>query len=989
MTPAEIKDSLNQLPRLYNSSFQYPLIGGRHSHRGASVSTLARKPTTLAADTGVPSLPTPVSTPNSFNGTNGKRSSAYKASLSDVMSCNGSINGKLERGRYTETEASAAVIRTCSQRVRMFYYEAAPFASGTFSAQINGVPDTWLCHDMDECEMSSHKRLNPKFCTVESHGAPPPAQFGGGTVYDHYPADNDDYGFLSATSRGNPERRTSAARRMPQGYQSYSFSGDTDNAEAQSDDYSPSLKPDRGMSNRWHAMMSRSTVAGSQGFSFQGYPSEYQEDDDDDEGNTQYQAYDEQTGQGDPDPEYALEDSASPWYEEGGYQRASDNQDGEQYPHSDQEAQEQAAEYEYENVNDQYGTQDAEENDAEYEAGDPYTVVNDEHDDPDEDPADENDPSALEAEKDNHSQEEEEEDGEDDARDEPDEAAYFTAFGNSTSIEQDYPEYPNYSRYQTARSGDTVDEDRRSVRRTDSIDRALQSSQREVLSRYNSKEYQQDVESSGWNRYGTQEQELEDIQEEVGESEAQESEEPEEEETNVQELQESDQDEEDGETASRTLAAEQLEPYSLQQIDANVDVVYVPNKGRCVFAKKTFRPGDIIFIETPTLVAIPSIAPELWERLQELNAEAPFDLPPVWHLAALYALTQLSRNKQNVILDKWVPEPNRPPGKDVKRVLMATQLKVDPYRYERFLQAWRYNSFGHHVETDGLVLYNRISMIAHDCSATATWHYGDDDAFVLRARQFIPQGDEITISYIGDDDLLKATHIRQEKLSSWLFTCQCSRCQDSCDGARGFRCPCCGAGTTFFRTEKAPDDTIAEGTTSATPCTLCNRTPSPKTIQKYLIFEDAYIARLDETDKTDLPDAELVYSEAQRVFNQHWVLHALDTVLFDAYRDASHWEAAATHQQHRIQYVSQVMPKASYSLAWLYEELGDMYSNTVSTSFHSRSVPITGYQKNILAAQYETAMNILFVLCGSQHTYTLAAHRRLSQVFNAPAARST
>lgn len=49
-------------------------------------------------------------------------------------------------------------------------------------------------------------------------------------------------------------------------------------------------------------------------------------------------------------------------------------------------------------------------------------------------------------------------------------------------------------------------------------------------------------------------------------------------------------------------------------------------------------------------------------------------------------------------------------------------------------------------------------MIAHDCSATATWHYGDDDAFVLRARQFIPAGDEITISYIGDDDLFKATH---------------------------------------------------------------------------------------------------------------------------------------------------------------------------------------------------------------------------------------
>lgn len=43
----------------------------------------------------------------------------------------------------------------------------------------------------------------------------------------------------------------------------------------------------------------------------------------------------------------------------------------------------------------------------------------------------------------------------------------------------------------------------------------------------------------------------------------------------------------------------------------------------------------------------------------------------------------------------------------MKRVLSKLRFKVDAYRYERFLQAWRYNSFGHHMETDGLVLYNR------------------------------------------------------------------------------------------------------------------------------------------------------------------------------------------------------------------------------------------------------------------------------------------
>lgn len=71
-------------------------------------------------------------------------------------------------------------------------------------------------------------------------------------------------------------------------------------------------------------------------------------------------------------------------------------------------------------------------------------------------------------------------------------------------------------------------------------------------------------------------------------------------------------------------------------------------------------------------------------------------------------------------------------------------------------------------------------------------------------------------------------------------------------------------------------------------------------------FEDAYIARLDETNKDERDDAEEVYAEAQRVFAQHWVLHTLDGILFDAYREESRWLEAAMHQTSRIQYTSQV-----------------------------------------------------------------------------------
>ncbi|ETW56340.1 hypothetical protein PFUGPA_01669, partial [Plasmodium falciparum Palo Alto/Uganda] len=59
-----------------------------------------------------------------------------------------------------------------------------------------------------------------------------------------------------------------------------------------------------------------------------------------------------------------------------------------------------------------------------------------------------------------------------------------------------------------------------------------------------------------------------------------------------------------------------------------------------------------------------------------------------------------------------------------------------------------------------------ISMLAHSCISTACWHYGENDSFVLRARINLNPGDEITISYLGDDDLYKSSNSRnlnQEK----------------------------------------------------------------------------------------------------------------------------------------------------------------------------------------------------------------------------------
>ncbi|KAF4751727.1 hypothetical protein FOZ62_020055, partial [Perkinsus olseni] len=72
--------------------------------------------------------------------------------------------------------------------------------------------------------------------------------------------------------------------------------------------------------------------------------------------------------------------------------------------------------------------------------------------------------------------------------------------------------------------------------------------------------------------------------------------------------------------------------------------------------------------------------------------------------------------------------------KDEREVWMWKLMQLDARDYVHLLLIWRFNSFGHHTVADGLIMYDKISMLSHSCEATCCWHYGPNDSFVLRAR---------------------------------------------------------------------------------------------------------------------------------------------------------------------------------------------------------------------------------------------------------------
>ncbi|KAH8738942.1 SET domain protein [Cryptosporidium ryanae] len=416
---------------------------------------------------------------------------------------------------------------------------------------------------------------------------------------------------------------------------------------------------------------------------------------------------------------------------------------------------------------------------------------------------------------------------------------------------------------------------------------------------------------------------------------------------------------------------ELVKPWNIEDIYENVEVKYIEGKGRCLFAKKCFNPGDIIFAESPILVVTPELSPELSEFLENMNSKETFTLPPLWHVAALCSLTMLDEDEKAACLDKWVPDPDAEPSYDVHRIIENTGIEVDPHLYERTLNAWRFNSF-YHTSNNGIVLYNVISMMAHNCGASCCWHYGVDNTFVLRAKTRLEVGDEITISYISDEDLFKCSKTRRELLSNWLFYCQCERCNNVNDLSRGLKCASCGIGSMFFKEDM-------DGNTTSSKCNVCRSQPDQEIIDSYTDLESQYIARLEETDKSDIDDIEAVYLEAQKVFSQHWIMYELDTMLFESYKESQQYKLALSALYNRLNFVRSVLPDCTYTLAWITEELGDILS--ILQEEHENNSN-KNYEIAAIQRYYYDTWCYLTILTGPNHNFTIAAKNKYESIAN-------
>ena len=108
-----------------------------------------------------------------------------------------------------------------------------------------------------------------------------------------------------------------------------------------------------------------------------------------------------------------------------------------------------------------------------------------------------------------------------------------------------------------------------------------------------------------------------------------------------------------------------------------------------------------------------------------------------------------------------------------------------------FAKIWKCNAI---TLGEGAALFPEMSRINHNCAPNAA-RLEHDGGLRLVAIQAIEAGEEITMSYVQDSDLILPASLRKTRLSAWFGECACARCKDPTDVSRRFSCPAkCGKG---------------------------------------------------------------------------------------------------------------------------------------------------------------------------------------------------
>lgn len=446
-----------------------------------------------------------------------------------------------------------------------------------------------------------------------------------------------------------------------------------------------------------------------------------------------------------------------------------------------------------------------------------------------------------------------------------------------------------------------------------------------------------------------------------------------------------------------------------------------PAKGRILSSKQHFKQGDVILEESPLHVVAEETGNEAFRTVRSLCKKhaTSFEHEPLWYWAALCSLTEeqacpgptkgsfhsVNPDTQRKLLCLY-HDPVAEPSCAAKMLVQVFRLSVAPIVLEELIQAWILNCFDHSDEPQGYAAYFGASFMSHSCLPNAIWHFAEgtsaEDTFVLRARQDIAPADEICISYLPEEGLLKSALVRKKELQSTKrFLCTCQRCGPGgidVDRCRGFRCPHCGLGTVFH---PAP---LRGNSLSGAACPSCGKAVGH--FEKRLLEAESWLSKRvkllgNRCNKTGInhvlkePEAQQLLrvvgdSETGSIGPQHWLCDTVWALLADWYEQTGREEDARRMMRLRVAYQRDAYVGLNGQLGWTLEaQAGMLLQHLGLEPGHRSPHDLDEESVKCIAAQalpmFDEAVRILRTMFGDRHEYFRSAdnkRRRLCDLLN-------
>ncbi|KAL8427614.1 hypothetical protein Efla_005789 [Eimeria flavescens] len=258
-----------------------------------------------------------------------------------------------------------------------------------------------------------------------------------------------------------------------------------------------------------------------------------------------------------------------------------------------------------------------------------------------------------------------------------------------------------------------------------------------------------------------------------------------------------------------------INKYCKERHDGKLVCVLDPVKGRTLRATRPFAIGDVILQEPPLHAVRLDPDSVVCSNVIALCEKQTFKHPAIWYWCALNSvlvegdppiagLRTITWRQWELLRILFIPQVVEPSPEATRLVeFMGLRGIVDELDMEIMIQVWLHNCFEHQRDPEGYVIYFMPSFCSHSCLPNALWSTDDDSNFLFFPRASIAAGDEVTLTYLAEDDMLRSVSHRRSLLDGAKdFKCMCERCVAPVDFSRGFRCPRCRLGVIYVHADE-------------------------------------------------------------------------------------------------------------------------------------------------------------------------------------------